>query len=137
MGMRKLQFWSRMSIGALTASFFFLVLSSASVAQQTPIVHHASRSKAHFQEKLPRSVPSSAVPGTATTAARRNELNRLEQSGTHTLKPATSHSAGSARNISHSSSLPKSRAGNAPINFTYHGPKNGEAGHHNAATQPH
>ncbi len=137
-GIRNMGLLSSKVCSAFMVGGFCTALSLGAVAQQkSSVVHHSHKSTAQAKNQLPRSVPDS-VPGRATTTTtRRNELSRIEQSGMRPAK-SPSHGAGQgAHSVNHSTSIAKTHAGSAPINFPYHGPANGAAAHHNSTHPSH
>jgi hypothetical protein len=123
----------------------FVASSATASAQQprfnTPI-HHPSRansngasaSRARASERLPHSVPNSAVPAaTARSSASRMELDRLEHANLAPRTGTVHHAA--SRGTTRATLPAKTATHSAPINFAYQGPHNGTVGHHNSASQ--
>lgn len=105
----------------------------ATAQHKTSTVHAPKTANSTTSSKLPRSVPSSAVQVVgANTNASRQQLNRLEHMSVKPLKttsaPRSAKTAG-APPVKVSTSNDKS----VPINFSYRGPKPGEAAHRNAS----
>ena len=130
---REIQMVNRLA-AFIFAILFCLVALGSGFAQQRSSAHQPAKSTSH--EKLPRSVPSSGLPDATGTrsAARRQELQRLEHSTVSHAKtptprqPATHGSA---------SALTKSQGRNRPTNFSYQGPRNSQPGHHSTVPRAH
>jgi len=118
----------------------FSLLTIAGYAQQrtytsarnSRTAHHASNSN-----HLPRSLPDSTITGAAAAnpAASRRELDRLEHASSARSATGAAHVASSTAGHSVAHSGPGEH--NAAINFSYHSPQNGQAGHRISAPRAH
>ncbi len=106
--------------------------TGAKTAKTAKTAQHTSSSN-----RLPRSVPDSTtarVAPTSTTATRR-ELERLEHA--NSTRSGTVAPRAARPNAGHSVAHRLPAEHNAPINFSYQGPRNGQAGHRTAAPRAH
>ncbi len=117
---------------------FCLVMITPCVAQykqyKNPSPHYSKVNPS--ASRLPRSVPSAAVPELTGRNASQSaaELNRLEHAPIGRANTASHRVSGG---VVKASNVSKSRSESTPINFTYRGRNNGQADHRNSATKSH